>query len=506
MRPGQPPGSTSVENLIVVATVTASRVVESRFAYSLRIQEARSCEIVIGGQLLRLVAASLVAVTVIAGPTRGQQGSSASSTQHPSKGTDPVVRTFGAEGGFRTEVTSRTRGSLSEEDRRQISLLMAQVFEHIVEARDAVDADDTKQALEEVNKARAGDQGDPRHAAQDDCPHQDHRPRRQGGLRGRARGPGVRASRSTRGCCIPRHWPRSWRPGATRWRSPVSRWSSRRRIATEAIADLDPIERQLTRAAKALEDNKTQDAAKALALALIRGIDFRFRQGGLAAGLGPRRDLAGAAVAGREQRRTGPGQPGSSPGSGCGSTARWSPQDQRQEVDQMLQEVDQLEAQLRQEATQPATRAERTRQGGRLSRIGGIGSTVGSCGISDRTRSCRRTSRGEIARSRGRSDSQVLTLGRRWILVIVLARNWWALVLRGLFGRALRDHGLRLAGGHPRGAGAPLRRFCAGGRRASPSPRPWSAARGACPGGRCWWRGCWVSPSGSSRSSGRGSP
>ena len=73
--------------------------------------------------VLRLVAASLVAVTIIAGPTRGQQESSASSTQHPSKGTDPVVRTFGAQGGFRTEVTSQTRGSLSEDDRRQISTL-----------------------------------------------------------------------------------------------------------------------------------------------------------------------------------------------------------------------------------------------------------------------------------------------------------------------------------------------------------------------------------------------
>ena len=49
MRPGQPPGST--------ASRTSSQfnrngkwVVESRFAYLLRIQEARSCEIIIGGQ------------------------------------------------------------------------------------------------------------------------------------------------------------------------------------------------------------------------------------------------------------------------------------------------------------------------------------------------------------------------------------------------------------------------------------------------------------------------
>ena len=39
------------------------------------------------------------------------------------------------------------------------------------------------------------------------------------------------------------------------------------------------------------------------------------------------------------------------------------PQDQRQEVDQMLQEVEQLEAQLRQEGTQTVSSAERARQG-----------------------------------------------------------------------------------------------------------------------------------------------
>ena len=41
----------------------------------------------------------------------------------PVKDGEPVVRTFGSEGDFRTEVTSQTKGKLTEEDRRQASLL-----------------------------------------------------------------------------------------------------------------------------------------------------------------------------------------------------------------------------------------------------------------------------------------------------------------------------------------------------------------------------------------------
>ncbi len=312
--------------------------------------------------VLRLVAASLVAVTVIAGPTRGQQGSSASSTQHPSKGTDPVVRTFGAEGGFRTEVTSQTRGSLSEDDRRQISLLMAQVFEHIVEAREAVDADDNKQALEEVNKARAAIKAiramlpkttvrtktiapDGKVVYEDEREVQESRiPIYEGMLHTQTLAPILADRRNAMEIA-----------GVTVVES--------ERIATEAIADLDPIERQLTRVAKALQDNKTQEAAKALALALIRGIDVRFRKED--APLASARDAIWLARRSLEENNTAQALVNL-------ELARLQlrlyrevvSQDQRQEVDQMLQEVVQLESQLRQEATQPATKAERTHQGG----------------------------------------------------------------------------------------------------------------------------------------------
>src|SRR3954452_14153372 len=95
---------------------------------------------------------SLAAALVLAGPALAQQAPS-TSAEHESK-SGPVVRTFGAEGGYRTEVKSETKGVLSQEDRRQVSLLAAQVFQHIDEARQALDADDAKQARTEINKGR----------------------------------------------------------------------------------------------------------------------------------------------------------------------------------------------------------------------------------------------------------------------------------------------------------------------------------------------------------------
>src|SRR4029077_19735223 len=62
-----------------------------------------------------------------------------------------VVRSFGAKGGYRTEVQSETKGTLSAEDQRQVSLLAAQVFQHVDAARRALDADDMNQARKETD-------------------------------------------------------------------------------------------------------------------------------------------------------------------------------------------------------------------------------------------------------------------------------------------------------------------------------------------------------------------
>jgi hypothetical protein len=104
----------------------------------------------------RIASAGLAALTMVTAPALGQHGSDASSAKEESrsKESESVVRSFGAEGGYRTEVTSRTRGNLNEEGRRRASLLMAQFFQHIDAARDAIDADDAEAARKEVDKGR----------------------------------------------------------------------------------------------------------------------------------------------------------------------------------------------------------------------------------------------------------------------------------------------------------------------------------------------------------------
>ena len=79
------------------------------------------------------VIVALAALLVLAGAAWAQQAP-ATSAEHEGKA-GPVVRTFGAEGGYRTEVKSETQGALSQEDRRQVSLLAAQVFQHVDEAQ-----------------------------------------------------------------------------------------------------------------------------------------------------------------------------------------------------------------------------------------------------------------------------------------------------------------------------------------------------------------------------------
>src|SRR3954451_23441856 len=95
---------------------------------------------------------AVVALLFLAGTARAQQAPT-TSAEHESKA-GPVVRTFGAEGGYRTEVKSESKGTLNQEDRRQVSLLAAQLFQHVDEARRALDADDAKQARGEVEKGR----------------------------------------------------------------------------------------------------------------------------------------------------------------------------------------------------------------------------------------------------------------------------------------------------------------------------------------------------------------
>ncbi len=153
-------------------------------------------------------------------------------------------------------------------------------------------------------------------------------------------------------------------------------------IATEVMADIDRIEGQLTLAAKDLEHNKTADAAKVLALALVRGIDVRFSKDDTP--LTAARDAIWLARRSLEENNA-------TQALANLAVARQRllvyrevlPQDQRQEVEQMLQEVEQLEAQLRQEGTQTAQQRRPCPPGQHRDPCGGIESTVGSGGISD---------------------------------------------------------------------------------------------------------------------------
>jgi hypothetical protein len=134
-------------------------------------------------------------------------------------------------------------------------------------------------------------------------------------------------------------------------------------VVTEAVADLDTIEPELKRAAKALQDNnKPESATKALALALVRGVQVVYskedselasaRDAIWLAQRALKENNAAEALVNLEITRQ-----------RLQLYRELVSQDQRREVDQMLREVAQLEAQLRQEGTQPIARAERDRQG-----------------------------------------------------------------------------------------------------------------------------------------------
>jgi hypothetical protein len=309
----------------------------------------------------RPVAGALVACLILAAPAWGQQRPSTSSAKDQPKNTEPVVRTYGAEGGFRTEVTSRTMGTLNEEDRRQASLLMIQVFKHIDKASNEIDADSTKDAVKDVKISREAIKAvrtmlpkttirtktlapDGKTIFEDEDELQESRvPLYEGMLHAETLAPILAARRDAMEIA-----------GYHVVESET--------ITTETIADLDPIEAQLARAAKALDDNKPEVASKALALALIRGVDVRFSKED--SELAAARDAIWLARRALEENNATQAVVNLADARRRLKVYReLLSQDQRQEVDQMIREVEQLEGQLRQETTRPIGRGERARQG-----------------------------------------------------------------------------------------------------------------------------------------------
>ena len=293
-------------------------------------------------------------------------GQQAKSVADEAKG-GPVIRTYGANGGYRTEVTSETKGTLSEEDRRQVAVLTSQVFQHIHEARRAIDADEIKLARREVDKGRQAMKAiralmpktavrtvtkapDGKVAYEDEREVQDDTvPLFEGMLHAETLAPIIEAKRDAvdvKGV----------------------RLVGSELISTEALADLGMVEAQLQRAAKALEENKSQVASAALALAQIRGVEIRYSKEDVP--LAEARDAIWLARRSLEENNA--------------EQARFNlhearqrlrvyreiaPQERRSDVDKLLKETDKLEDQLHGETAQnPASSSDRTRQGNAVTR------------------------------------------------------------------------------------------------------------------------------------------
>jgi flagellin-specific chaperone FliS len=302
---------------------------------------------------------ALGTVLTLLAPAYGQQAPSGSA-EHDSKA-NPVIRTFGAEGGYRTEVKSETRGALSQDDRRQVSLLAAQLFQHVDEARKATDAEDVERARKEVDKGKEAIRAirallpkttvrttttapDGQVIYQDEREVQEDRvPLYEGMVHERTLAPILAARRDSAQIA-------------------GVRVVESEAISTAVTADLDLVEAQLGKAAKALNDKKSDEAATALLLAQIRGVDIQYSKEDTP--LAEARDAIWLAKRALEENNSAQARANLTIARTRLEVYRQVlPEDRRQDVNQMLSQVSQMESQLRKEANQPADRAERTRQG-----------------------------------------------------------------------------------------------------------------------------------------------
>src|SRR5579871_6197535 len=184
--------------------------------------------------------------------------------------TNSVVRSYGPETGYRTEVTSNTTGTLGSEDQQQVAILTAHVFQHIVHAQRALEADKTSDAQQEIVNGRNAIK-----AIRSLLPTTT--------VHTQTRSPNGKviyeATRTVQADRVPLFEGMS----STKTLSPIVaakqdaveikglRLVGSETITTEAFADLDYVESQLDRASKALNDNEAGAAMKALTLCQVRG-------------------------------------------------------------------------------------------------------------------------------------------------------------------------------------------------------------------------------------------
>ena len=152
-----------------------------------------------------------------------------------------------------------------------------------------------KRAHREVDKGREAIKAVLRLLPEDDRPHADHRPRRQGDLRG--------SSARSRRSAVPLYegmlHARTLAPirggPARRERVAGVRVVESEAISTEVIADLGYVEAELNKAAKALEAGKAEGRRRGPPPGPGPGGRLPLSPGRQAAGRGPRCDLAGQA-------------------------------------------------------------------------------------------------------------------------------------------------------------------------------------------------------------------
>jgi YfdX protein len=302
----------------------------------------------------------MAAALVLAGPAWGQQAP-ATSAEHESK-TTPVVRSFGTDGGYRTEVISQTKGTVGPDDRRQVSLLAAQVFQHVDEARSALDADDFINARKELEKGLEAVKAvrallpktavhtrttapDGKVIYEDQREVQDDQvPLFEGMLHARTLAPIQEAQRDANQVV-------------------GVRVLESQAISTEVMADLGYVQGQLGRAVRALEGKKTEDALRALVMAQIHGVQFQYNRED--SPLAEARDAIWLTKRALEENNTVQARANLAVARQRLEIYRQVlPEAKRGEISQMLTEVGDLERQLQHENKQLDSTAERSRQGG----------------------------------------------------------------------------------------------------------------------------------------------
>ncbi len=281
-----------------------------------------------------------------------------------------VIRSFGGMRGYRTEVTSEAKGSCNADDRRQVAVLAAHVFQHIDEARRALDSDDLKKAQREIEQGEKAVSAirallpktmvytkttapDGNVIYEDSREVQEDRvPLFEGMLSAQTLAPIVAA----------KHEAAKGNSNNTAGIEGI-RLVNSETINTQVIADVHFIEAQLARVAKALNQNKPEEAARALAVAQVRGVEFRFRKEDTP--LAQARDAMWLAKRSIEENNATQAEANL-------RVAKQSlriytqilPKERRNDVDKMIKEVNELETKLHQETPQnPSTPPERIRQG-----------------------------------------------------------------------------------------------------------------------------------------------